>query len=204
MCRYTLALLRQATAWPLLCEAGSTLMRCHFKTLFCDTFSSIIHTKTPENADVNEDFRVDRWKRWRKKRHMPSVPVQIEASIQDGGWLTHAQSQVAAIFIAFKRFSVDRWKRNKNVSLDDNIFLRFCLDENGFFWKHISVVGAWYVCLFSIYYGTVEEITRPFKFALRGMRHLLPWQFMPDKIRFVSDLKCSFPVFQVFIDKEVN
>ena len=29
-------------------------------------------------------WKGDFWKRWRKKRHMPSVPVQIGASIQDG------------------------------------------------------------------------------------------------------------------------
>ena len=31
------------------------------------------------------------------KRHMPSVPVQIGASIQDGGWLAHAQFQVPIV-----------------------------------------------------------------------------------------------------------
>ena len=67
-----------------------------------DTFSPIIHSKTPRNADEtfenglkgetfeNAPFLVwtgengDLWKRWRKKRHMRSVPVQIGASIQDG------------------------------------------------------------------------------------------------------------------------
>ena len=44
--------------------------------------------------------------------------------------LTHVQSQVPVVFIVFKCFSVDRWKRWENG------------DENGHFWKRISVDGA--------------------------------------------------------------
>ena len=56
---------------------------------------------------------------------MLSVPVQIGASIQDGGWLTHAQSQVAVVFIVFERFSVDKWKRYKNATVDEIFYFVF-------------------------------------------------------------------------------
>ena len=55
---------------------------------------------------------------------------QIGASIQDGGWLTYAQFQVPVVFIVLERFSVNRWKRYKNASVDENILLRFLRDEN--------------------------------------------------------------------------
>ena len=68
----------------------------------------------------------DFWKRWRKKCRMPSVPDQIGGSIQDGlvtlFTLTRAQSQVPAVFIVFESFSVDRWKRLENASVD--VFLK--------------------------------------------------------------------------------
>ena len=87
---------------------------------------------------------------------MTSVPVQIGASIHDGGCLTHAQSQVAVVFIvSFERYSVDRWKRYRNASVDENILLRFRRDENGHFWKLISVVGAWMLILES---GVMDSI----------------------------------------------
>ena len=44
--------------------------------------------------------------------------------------------------IVFERFSVDTWKRYKNAGVDENILLRFHRDENGCFWKRISVYGA--------------------------------------------------------------
>ena len=95
-----------------------------------DTFSPIIHTKTPENADENGDFR-KRFQKWRrlKTRRFENAPFlvwtgqngdvksvtchrfqsqSIGACIQDGGWLTHAQSEVPVVFIVFERFSVDR------------------------------------------------------------------------------------------------
>ena len=139
-------------------EAPSTLMHFHSKTyLLFKTFLPTIHTKTPQNGDENGDFRKgfckwrrlkthlfenalflvwagenrDFWKRSRKKHHMPSVPVQIGASIQDGGWscdmvlLTYAQSQVPVVFLVFERFSVDRWKWFKNASVDTNICFVF-------------------------------------------------------------------------------
>ena len=127
-----------------------------------DTFSPIIHTKTPENADENGDFRKqllkwarlkthrfedalflvwtvengDFWKRWCRKRQKRSVPVQLGASIQDGGWLTHAQSQVPVVSSFSSVFRV--WTGEN----DTNILLRFRRDENGHFWKRISVDGA--------------------------------------------------------------
>ena len=55
---------------------------------------------------------------------------------------THAKSQVPVVFIVFKRFTVDIWKRYDNASVDDNILLRFGRDQNGHFWKRISVDGA--------------------------------------------------------------
>ena len=54
----------------------------------------------------------------------------------------HAQSQVPVAFLVFERFTVDRWKRYKNASVDESILLRFRRDENGYFWKRISVNGA--------------------------------------------------------------
>ena len=57
-----------------------------------------------------------------------------EKSIKDGRslvMLTPAQSQVPVLFIVFQRFSVDRRKRYKNASVDENILLRFRPDENG-------------------------------------------------------------------------
>ena len=55
-----------------------------------------------------------------------SVPVQIGASVQDEGWLTHAQSQVPVIFIVLERFSVDKRKRYKNASVDDILLCLRC------------------------------------------------------------------------------
>ena len=39
---------------------------------------------------------------------LASHTIQIGLSMQDGGWLTDAQSQVPVVFIIFERFSVDR------------------------------------------------------------------------------------------------
>ena len=36
---------------------------------------------------------------------MPSAPIQIEASIQDGGWFCHAQSRIPVVFIVYERFN---------------------------------------------------------------------------------------------------
>ena len=36
---------------------------------------------------------------------------------------------------------MDRWKREENASVDENVLLLFRRDENGHFWKRISVVS---------------------------------------------------------------
>ena len=72
----------------------------------------------------------------KRKRHKRSVPVQLGASIQDGGWLTHAQSQVPVVSSFSSVFRV--WTGEN----DTNILLRFRRDENGHFGKRISVDGA--------------------------------------------------------------
>ena len=64
---------------------------------------------------------------------MPSVPVEIGASIQDGRWSCDVNTQVPVFFIVFERFSVDRGKRYKNAGVDENVLLRFRRDENGYF-----------------------------------------------------------------------
>ena len=67
---------------------------------------------------------------------MPSVPVQIRASIQDGGWLTHVQSSL------FSGVLECRGENDTKTGVDKNILLRFRRDENGFFWKRIRVDGV--------------------------------------------------------------
>ena len=99
---------------PQWCACVFVWKRIHF-----DTFRLSSTLKRPKTSTETETFEngfksgdvwknasfwkrsvssADRWKQWRKKRHMPSVPVQIGANIQDGGCrLTHAQSQVPVV-----------------------------------------------------------------------------------------------------------
>ena len=56
-----------------------------------------VKTETFENADI-------------KMRPVPTVPLQIATSIQDGGWSYDASSQVLVVFIVFERFSESETK----------------------------------------------------------------------------------------------
>lgn len=53
---------------------------------------------------------------------------------------------------------MDKWKQNENASVGENILLHFLRDENGDFWKRISVAGALPTLALHSDYVKVEDV----------------------------------------------
>ena len=108
--------------------------------------------ETFQNASFWKRFVsiVDRWKQTFENGDVLSVTCHrfqsksehLSKMIDGLVMLTHVQSQVPVVFIVFEHFSVYRWKRYENASVDENILLHFRREQNGHFWKRVSVNGA--------------------------------------------------------------
>ena len=97
------------------------------------------------NAPSFNVFGVGGWKRrffsWKKTKKasytIASISVFGRFSVDNRG----KRIKKYAVF-DWKCIIVDRWKQNENASVVENILLRFRRDENGYFQKRVSVVGA--------------------------------------------------------------